>query len=447
MASNRGSAVARTASILGSSVLQYGLAFAASALVSRLLGPAGRGAFYLPVLGATTVLAFCKLGLDQANIYLAGGPGISIERLSAQNALVSLVMGGIGFLVTMALPWFAPGMFAETPVLYLLAAAATVPLGIHWQLSSGLLSLAGQPKWHYRAGTIGAVAQIALVIALLSRGGLSPGQALAASLLGTAVSWAVVVSVLRGLARIRPAIDAPLFAQTLRNALILHVASLLLFLHLRLDMYMVKAWLGIEALGLYSLSAVLAETLMLATESVALAILPGQVADTMIGASARALRASRAVVVVGAVLALGWAVLGVPVIRVVFGAEYAGSYLPLVVLLPGMIALGVQRVCSAPALKAGRPLLILGISAASLVCNAVLNVFWIPRYGLVGASAASTVSYVLSTAFFYAWSLRASGAPAVQALWFDGADRLMIADFMRTFRPLHRHDDKHNAAD
>ena len=427
------SAVTNTASILGSSLLQYVVTFAASALVSRILGPTGRGAFYLPVLGATTVLAFCKLGLDQANIYLAG-PGVSLDRLSAQNTLGSLVVGVVGFLVTVALPWLAPPLFRETPALYLLAAAATVPLGLHWQLSSGLLSQAGQPKWHYRAATAGALVQIAVVLGLLASGGLSPGQALGAVLLATAISWAIVASALRRLTRVRPAADRTLFADTLRHALILHAAALLLFLHLRLDMFMVKAWIGLEALGLYSLSAVLAETLMLTTESVALAILPGQVTDTVTGAATRALRASRAVVVVGAVMALGWLILGAPLIRVVFGPEYSGSYWPLVMLLPGLIALGVQRVCSAPALRAGRPWLILAISAASLACNAVLNIFWIPRYGLVGASAASTVSYVLSTACFYAWILRISRVPAGVALRFDQADRRVFADFVGKLR-------------
>ena len=428
------SVVVHTASILGSSLVQYAVTFAASALVSRILGPAGRGAFYLPILAATTVLAFCKLGLDQANIYLAGSRAVTLDRLSAQNALVSVVMGGVGFIVTIALPWLAPGTFHDTPALYLVAAAATVPLGLHWQLSSGLLSLAGQPKWHYRAATLGALVQIAAVLVLLSMGGLSPGQALVVVLLATAISWAVVVSALRRVTRVRPALDASLFADTLRNALILHAASLLLFLHLRLDMFMVKAWIGLEALGLYSLSAILAETLMLTTESVALAILPGQVADTMTGASARALRASRAVLVVGVAMALGWTVLGAPLIHLVFGPEYSGSYWPLVMLLPGMVALGVQRVCSAPALRAGRPWLILAISAGSLVCNAVLNIFWIPRYGLVGASAASTVSYVISTAFFYVWILRISGARAGAALRFDRTDRLVFAEFVSKMR-------------
>ena len=49
------------------------------------------------------------------------------------------------------------------------------------------------------------------------------------------------------------------------------------FLHLRLGMFMVKGIVGTAALGLYSLSVVLAETVLLPTDSLALAILPRQV--------------------------------------------------------------------------------------------------------------------------------------------------------------------------
>ena len=45
--------------------------------------------------------------------------------------------------------------------------------------------------------------------------------------------------------------------------------------YLRLDLFMVKAWLGATAVGQHSLTVTLGETLPLATESVALAILPG----------------------------------------------------------------------------------------------------------------------------------------------------------------------------
>ncbi|MCI0408417.1 MAG: hypothetical protein L0191_07620, partial [Acidobacteria bacterium] len=69
--------------------------FGASVLISRGLGPEGRGEFYLPVVAAGTMLAFCKLGLEQANVFLLGTRGLSINRLSGQNGLVAVAMGSL----------------------------------------------------------------------------------------------------------------------------------------------------------------------------------------------------------------------------------------------------------------------------------------------------------------------------------------------------------------
>jgi O-antigen/teichoic acid export membrane protein len=260
------------------------------------------------------------------------------------------------------------------------------------------------------------VVQIAATVGLLAVGVVTPGTALGLTVLGTFVNWSIAAVLLQKLAPMQLAPDLALLRETVRHSLVLHGASLLLFLHLRLDMFMVEAWLGVTALGLYSLAAVLGETLMLATESIAVAILPGQIAGSLEAAAARALRASRAALVVGGVLAIGWVVFGKAVIRIVFGDAYAGTYAPLVALLPGMVTLGVQRVCSAPALRTGRPGMILGISALSLSANAVLNVWLIPNWGLYGASAASSASYTASTLLFFTWTARLARVPLRDAL-------------------------------
>ena len=55
----------------------------------------------------------------------------------------------------------------------------------------------------------------------------------------------------------------------------------LLFLHLRLDMFMLNSMAGASALGIYSLSVTLAETVQLGTDSVAIAILPRQMGNSL----------------------------------------------------------------------------------------------------------------------------------------------------------------------
>ncbi len=61
-------------------------ALLANVLISRGLGPQGRGAYSLHTTTAITAIALGKLGLDQANVYFRTTRGISTERLLATNS-------------------------------------------------------------------------------------------------------------------------------------------------------------------------------------------------------------------------------------------------------------------------------------------------------------------------------------------------------------------------
>jgi O-antigen/teichoic acid export membrane protein len=435
------STVSTAAGIFVVSTSQYLAAFAATALLSRALGPEGRGVYYGPILAAVTVLSFCKLGIDQVNVYLLGSRSLPISRISAQNGFVSLWAGVIGCAVTVALHWLLPSLFGTTSILFLLIAGLTIPFGIHTQLSAGLLSLAGRAKWQYRAGLTGALVQALLIAVLMALGYATPGPALVTTLVSGIVTWRVMVWPFSKVEGGWYGADRFLLKDTLRHAVVLHLGMLLLFLHLRFDLFMVKAWLGTAALGQYSLTVTLGETLPLATESVALAILPGQVVNSLKDASARALRASRATIAFGLIIALAWIVLGAPMIRLVFGADFLPAYTALLVLLPGVVLMGVQRVCGAPALRTGRPAVIAAIYGLSLCCNVLLNVAWIPRWGLIGASAASTVSYSLSTLLFVAWTARLAEVSVVRALVPDRQDLDLFVAGVRRLCTCLRHAD------
>jgi O-antigen/teichoic acid export membrane protein len=142
-------------------------------------------------------------------------------------------------------------------------------------------------------------------------------------------------------------------------------------------------------------------------------MLPRQVTRTIMDAARTALQGVRINFLLGSLLALGWAVAGHPVIVGAFGAQFAGAYLPLLSLLPGLVCLGLVRVCGGAVIRAGQPHRFVLINGVSLACNAGLNAWWIPLWGLVGAALASTVSYALSAFLFLYWTSRLAGTSGV----------------------------------
>lgn len=433
-AGSRASTVLHAAGMVALSISHYVIAFVSSALVSRALGPELRGVYYLPVLAASTLLVFVRLGIDQANVFLHATRGIPVARLAGQNGFVALVAGLAGCAIGMALPFVSPSIFGDTPLIYLFITGLTIPLGLHFQFSAGLLTMTGTPAWYYRAGIAGAFVQIVLLVLLIVTGTIGVFGVLCVTLAVAVVNWAVVAFPLRKLGAPWIRWDRPLLSESLRSSIVLHLAMLLLFLHLRVDMFMVKAWLGNEALGHYSLSVTLAETLMLATDAVALAVLPGQVSNTLAEAGSRALRAARGNFLLGLTVAVGWTIVARPLVGLVFGDAFLPSVAPMLVLLPGMVLLGMQRMAGPPVLRAGRPAFMVAIYSVSLASNAALNMLWIPRWGLAGAAAASTLTYALSTALFLRWTARIAGVPLLPALVPTSADLQALQQGVRDGR-------------
>lgn len=407
-------------------VLLYLVGLGASVVISRGLGPEGRGVYYLPIVAAGTMVAICKLGVEQANVFLLGSRGLSIDRLSGQNGLVAVSMGALGLGLLLLAPSALSALFADTPAVLLLLAALIIPFSLHEQFSAGLLTLQGQVTWQFRAALLAGAVQLALLLGLFFSGWLDVGPVLGVNLATVVLTWGLTVRVLDGGRTRWVRWDPGLLLDTLKQSLLLHLGMVFFFLHLRLDMFMVKGIVGTAALGQYSLAVVLAETVLLGSDSLAIAILPRQMGNTLKEAASTALRGARANGLLGIGLAAVWAAAGMAVIRVFFGPAFAPAYLPLVGLLPGMVFLGMQRVCGAPALRTGRPGRITAIYAVSLVCNAALNLWWIPTWGALGAALASSVSYGLGALLFLAWTAQLAGAPLSEGMVPTRSDWLLL---------------------
>jgi len=397
-------------------VCQYGIGFVGSVLVSRALGPEGRGIYALPVVAAATVTSIAKLGIEQANVYMYGTAKVAPGRLAGQNGLVSAVMGAVGLALLLAGPALLPSLFSDTPSVLILLAGLTIPLSLHSQFTAGLMTLMGQVTWQFMAALIAGVVQVVVIGGLFALGKVTPQAVLATSLLSIGLTWLLVVVRFRvpGSSRVR--FDGHLMSMTLRQSLPLHLAMVIFFLHLRVDAFLVKAMRGSTALGIYSVSVMLAETMYLAMDSIAVSLVPRQVANSPAGGAQDALRASRIIVMVGGSVALLWVALGWPILRIFFGSEFLSAYPPLVVLLPGLLALGLQRVCGAAILREGKPGRMALIYAVGLMVNVGLNLILIPMLGIVGAALSSSVSYSLGALLFLKWTASIAGKPMVEGV-------------------------------
>ena len=151
-------------------------------------------------------------------------------------------------------------------------------------------------------------------------------------------------------------------------------------------------------MGLYALASRLAEQLALLYSSVALVLL-GSVARTdrkmFLSMVCKAARYSFA----GTGLAAVAVVLAAPsLVPLIFGDPYAESVLPLMLLLPGVLALSVGKCAGSAHIGLGHFFVASIAGASALLLLLGLDLLLIPWAGILGAAVASAVGYTVASA-------------------------------------------------
>jgi O-antigen/teichoic acid export membrane protein len=106
----------------------------------------------------------------------------------------------------------------------------------------------------------------------------------------------------------------------------------------------------------------------------------------------------RATVLVSVAGALVIAALAPLLVLVLFGSAFLSAIVPLWVLLPGVVAVGLDKPIASYQLGRGRPQISLYVALLATPVTVAAYVLLIPRYGIVGAAAGSTISYIATTA-------------------------------------------------
>jgi len=88
-------------------------------------------------------------------------------------------------------------------------------------------------------------------------------------------------------------------------------------------------------------------------------------------------------------------------IGLLYGQEFLPSVQPILLLLPGLIALSTATVLSQYFLSVGYPFKLTICWFLATILNIILNFIYIPQYGMIAAAITSTICYLLVFGFHY----------------------------------------------
>jgi O-antigen/teichoic acid export membrane protein len=215
-----------------------------------------------------------------------------------------------------------------------------------------------------------------------------------------------------------------------------YLANLIQYLNYRVDVFFVSGISGVAAVGNYQLAVMIAESLRVlptATQAVIWPTIASRQKDERANANL-AVRSARAVFFVTLMASAVVAIVGMLTIPVFFGQAYAPSVNALLALLPGLAMFAVTTVLAGYIAGTGRPELNLRASAAGLVATIVLDCVLIPRYGILGAAVASSISYTITTAWTLLLVARLANVPVRELLLPARDDFLLYRRMLTEFR-------------
>ena len=199
------------------------------------------------------------------------------------------------------------------------------------------------------------------------------------------------------------------YRDLVRYGLPTYIGSITTFFSYRVDVILIALLLPnpAEPLGYYSMAVGLAELVFFLPNAVSQLFLP-QVADaTREDADAQVPMVARITLLITGAGALVLFPCAAVMIAVLLPA-FVPSLAPLAVLLPGVVALSVAKVVGGYVAGVGRPGVNSFVSLVSFVGNLAVNLVLIPQFGIVGAAAASLISYtgsaLLITAIVARWT-------------------------------------------
>jgi O-antigen/teichoic acid export membrane protein len=378
------------------------LAIINAAIIARWLGPEGKGIIALVMLVPGLLGLFLSGGVSAANVYLAGSRSRDIPSLtenSVKFALLSTIIGIFIVITSIGTGWLSRLVPGINNWLIMLAMVG-LPIGLLNGHLSAVLQGLQRILTVNKINLTQALTTVALTVLFVMGFGMDLSGPILSSLAAGMIGLALLIIVLsRAGGVFKPRWNPSGMGATLSFGLRGHLGNLFQFFNYRLDTFFVNYFIGAGEVGIYSVSVGLAELLWYLPNAVGFVIFPKATATKPEVLRAFTPRVFWITLGITALGAIGLVILGKSLIQVVYSLNFVGAYLPMLVLLPGVILLGGAKVLTNEIAGRGYPQYNSLNAGIALILTVILDLILIPRFGILGAALASSIAY---TAIFFA---------------------------------------------
>ncbi len=389
-----------------------------NALVANLLGPEGQGNFAFYMLVPTMLVMLGNLGINTANVYYIGSKKYAQDLLAGQSILMAVGLGLLlipGFFILS--PFFG---VKQDPVLY--KVIWTVPFGLLTLYMSNIFLGLNAIKFYNLSAILPKfylLINLVLLILILKTGIPGTAQAFLAAEIMTAITIISLYFIYFKKEKLVLSFKRPVIKDLLHFGIQSFIANVLTFLNSRLDMFLIVFFLDRKELGFYTIAVLLVEKIWLIPHAIATVLLPHVTANNEQQLTPVVCRNSLFLTLLVALFVF---VISEWLIALIFIPEFLASVLPLRILLPGIVILGIPKILSADLMGRGKPIYAAVTAIITIIANVSLNWLLIPRLHIVGAALSASISYTISAILLVYFYQRISGFSVPQFLIIQKSD-------------------------
>lgn len=410
---------------LAAQILGLGLAFLTSIVLARYLGPTNNGRYAILVTVVTLIQLVAGMGYPAAITYFGARRDVDSagERLGklASTSLVLALMSSTVVLVVFALVARSDrfGGFLEreslSPLVVWIAVASVVPYLV-FQFMRQVLRSRRRISAFNGVTVLQVGATCALIWGALAAAGSNLTLAVAGYLAAALLAAGVAVGLVSRLAGLRLWFDRRLARKMTAFSLRSYAGTIFQFLSYKLDLLILTAIAGATEAGYYVVAVALAERLWDPTNAVRVGLQPHVTAASRERAIQVTARFCRALVVVVLTAAVALLALGRPLVELLFGSAYEPAVVALLLLIPGAAVFSSAKLLTALLAARGHPQIPSAIAGLGVAVNVPLNLALIPRWGIAGCAAASSITYALLSVVIVTVIARRYGIPVRELL-------------------------------
>lgn len=364
------------------------LAFGFGILVTRILGPEGRGSLAIALALAGTLIQFGNLGLETAGTYRVSKTPDSLSTLMGNSIAVALGMGCLLALLAGLL-----GVQMGLAVGLVAALAVSVPFGLLQMFLPGLLLGLNDVRGYNLALLVNRLSGFLLILVLILVQFVTPTLIVWTTVGGGLL--ATVFSLRRLLARTGSKLKCsiPILREDIHYGVYVYLINTMAFVVLRVDLFLVDWLMDSAATGHYSIAQSIADMVYVVPSVLGAILFPRMVKEKD---QRKDLAVSYSLIVFAMVFAMF--LVGLPtmawLIPFVYGQQFAPAASPTLILILAMAFYAAANMVSGYVFAHGRNLACVLIWLGALLANVLGNLILIPIAGLEGAAYSTLLVYM-----------------------------------------------------